>query len=144
MVVAKKFQTTLTVRFRDADPAQVMFFGNLFDFAHDIFEQFIMAAGYKYQQWFSRGAYMVMVRHAEADFRAPFRPGTTFDVIVSVAQIRQTSFQMRYVFAKEGKVHGQVLMVHAVLDSSTQEKAALPPLMRERLTAYLDAGAATP
>lgn len=132
------FRTHLTIKFRDADPAQIMYFGNLVNFAHDAFEEFIVAAGYKYREWFSKHELMIPIRHAEADFLAPFVPGETYDVAVTVAQIRDTSFQMKYVFGKNGKAHGQVKMVHAVLDSKTMQKLAVPATMRERLTPYLE------
>lgn len=135
----KVFRTKLTIRFRDADPAQIMYFGNLPSFAHDAFEEFIVAAGYRYREWFSKGDYMVPIRHVETDYLAPFVPGETYEVVVTVAQIRDTSFQMKYVFRQGDKVHGQVKMVHAVLDMKTRQKAQLPVQMRERLGAYVEA-----
>lgn len=133
------FRTRFTLKFRDADPAQIMYFGNLVSFAHDAFEDFIVHAGYEYREWFSPDLHIVPIRHAEADFLSPFRPGLTYEIDVTVAQIRETSFQMKYVFHREGKTHGQVKMVHAVLDPKTKSKMPLPSVMRERLTPYLEA-----
>lgn len=132
------FRTTLKIKFRDADPAQIMYFGNLTNFAHDAFEEFIVAAGYGYREWFSKHDLMIPIRHSEADYLAPFLPGETYDVAVTVAQIRETSFQMKYVFQKNGTTHGQVKMVHAVLESKSMRKTPVPPLMRERLQPYLE------
>lgn len=134
----KDFRTQIRIRFRDADPAQIMYFGNLPSFAHDAFEEFIVAAGYRYREWFSKGDYMIPIRHVEVDYLAPFVPGETYEVIVTVAQIRDTSFQMKYVFQQGNKVHGQVKMVHAVLDMHTKQKTSVPVQMRERLAVYLE------
>lgn len=136
--MAEVFHTTLRLKFRDADPAQIMYFGNLFSLAHDAFEEFIVAAGYAWKEWFSKGEYMIPIRHAESDFLSPFRPGETYDVAVTIAQMRETSFQVKYVFTKDGRTHGIVKMVHAVLSMATKEKTPLPTIMRERLGRYLE------
>lgn len=130
------YRTQIKIRFGDADPAQIMYFGNIFDFAHTCFEEFVVAAGYTWAEWFKPTEVIVPIRHAEADFLAPFRPGETYDVEVTVAQMRETSFQMLYRFSKDGKPNGQVKMVHAVLDRS-MKKVTIPASMRARLEPYL-------
>lgn len=132
------FRSRFTLKFRDADPAQIMYFGNLFNFAHDAFEEFVVHAGYTYREWFSKDLHIIPIRHAEADFLAPLRPGLTYEIDVVVALMRETSFQMKYTFLHEGRVHGQVKMVHSVLDPKTMEKMPLPQTMRERLTPFLE------
>src|ERR1700692_3840663 len=111
-----KFQTKTTITFRQADPAQIMYFANVFSLAHDTFEQFIVAAGYTWEEWFSTNTHMIPIRHAEADYKAPFRPGSTYDVTAEVAALSTTSFKMKYSFSKDGKLHATVFMVHAVLN----------------------------
>lgn len=134
------YHTKFTLKFRDADPAQIMYFGNLFSIAHDAFEEFIVAAGYKYHEWFSKTEHMIPIRHAEADFLAPFVPGFTYDIEMGVAEMRETSFTMKYTFRSRDKVHGTVLMVHAVLDPQTKQKMKIPAIMRSRLEKYLVPG----
>jgi acyl-CoA thioester hydrolase/1,4-dihydroxy-2-naphthoyl-CoA hydrolase len=136
--MAQVFKTQFKVKFRDGDPAQIMYFGNLFSFAHDAFEEFIVAAGYAWSEWFRGGDLMIPIRHAESNFLAPFTVGQTYDIAVTVAQIRDTSFQMKYVFTKDGRKHAELTMVHAILDAKKMSKAELPAQMRERLTAYLE------
>jgi YbgC/YbaW family acyl-CoA thioester hydrolase len=131
------FRTTFTVKFRDADPAQIMYFGNLPHFAHDAFEEFIVATGYKYSEWFSKHEFMIPIRHLEVDYLAPLIPGQKYEISVDVAEIRQTSFKMRYTFSKNNKEHGIVKMVHTVLDSASLNKVSLPEIMRQRLSKFL-------
>lgn len=102
-MAANPFRTRFTLKFRDADPAQIMYFGNLPSLAHDAFEEFIVHAGYQYREWFSPDHHVIPIRHMEADFLSPFRPGLTYEIDVTVAQIRDTSFQMKYVFHREEK-----------------------------------------
>ncbi|XGC81349.1 acyl-CoA thioesterase [Bdellovibrio bacteriovorus] len=132
------FHTTKTITFRDSDPAGIMFFGNIFAFSHDAFEEFIVAAGYTYKEWFGQRDYLIPIRHTEADFLAPFFPGESYDVAATVASIGETSFKMKYVFSKKAKPHAIVSMVHAVVDGKTMQKTALPPTMKTRLEKYLE------
>ncbi|MGZ3744821.1 MAG: acyl-CoA thioesterase [Pseudobdellovibrionaceae bacterium] len=133
-----KFRTQIHIKFREADPAQIMYFANLFNLAHDVFEEFIVAAGYQYKEWFSPLEHMVPIRHVEADYLAPFIPGQNYEVSAGVVQLGETSFKMAYRFEQNGKLHGTVYMVHAVLNSQTKVKMRLPDLMKQRLSPYLE------
>lgn len=139
----KVFRTQKTLTFKEADPAGIMFFGNIFGFAHDAFEPFIVEAGYTYQEWFGQRDVIIPIRHTEADFKSPFRPGQTYDIAVTVASFGETSFKMRYVFTQKEKLHGTVTMVHSVLDGKTHQKLALPALMKSRLEPYLESQGAS-
>jgi len=133
-----KFHTKTRIKFRDADPAQIMYFANIFSLAHDAFEEFIVAAGYRYEEWFSKTDHLIPIRHAEADYKSPFLPGQTYEVKVAVASLGTTSFKMKYEFIQGSRHHATVYMVHAVLDPKTREKMPLPKVMRERLAPYLE------
>lgn len=132
------FRTQRTITFREGDPARIMFFGNIFGFAHDAFEQFIVAAGYTWKEWFHNPDFIIPIRHTEADFLAPFMPGETYDIAVSVASFGETSFKMKYIFSQNNRTHSAVTMVHSVLDSKTKAKTALPFTMKSRLEKYLE------
>lgn len=133
------FHAKKTLTFREADPAGIMFFGNIFAFAHDAFEEFIVSAGYTYQEWFGQQELIIPIRHTEANYLAPFFPGQTYDIAVTVARLGDTSFQMKYNFSKDGKSHAVVTMVHSVAHKATMQKAALPALIRSRLEPYVEA-----
>lgn len=134
----KVFRTKKTITFREADPAGIMFFGNIFAFAHDAFEEFIVAAGYTWKEWFGSREYIIPLRHTESNFLAPFEPGETYDVTVSVASFGETSFKMKYVYTKGDRTHAIVTMVHSVLDGKSKQKTALPAVMKSRLEPYLE------
>ena len=132
------FRTKKTVTFREADPAGIMFFGNIFAFAHDAFEEFIRAAGYQYAEWFRQRDFLIPIRHTEGDFMIPFVPGDTYDVSVTVASFGQTSFKMKYAFTQDGRNFAIVTMVHAVLDGKTMQKTSIPFVMKSRLEPFLE------
>ncbi|HEY8269272.1 MAG TPA: thioesterase family protein [Pseudobdellovibrionaceae bacterium] len=132
------FKTQIRIKFREADPAQIMYFANLFSLAHDVFEEFILATGYQYQEWFSPLHHIIPLRHVEADYLAPLLPGQSYEVTAMVTNLGETSFKMAYKFAQNGKLHGTVSMVHVILDPKTKAKMILPDLMKRRLSPYLE------
>ncbi len=132
------FYTQKNITFREADPAQIMFFGNVFDFAHDCFEQFVQATGYSWKEWFQDPQIATPIRHTDADFRAPFLPGEAYDIAVTVTHLGETSFKMKYVFSQQSRVHALVNMVHTAIDIQTKQKIALPALLRERFGRFLE------
>ncbi|MEN0058787.1 MAG: hypothetical protein AAGB31_08125 [Bdellovibrio sp.] len=62
------FRTKKTLTFKEADPAGIMFFGNIFGFAHDAFEEFIVAAGYSHREWFKQKDFLIPIRHTASDY----------------------------------------------------------------------------
>ncbi|MGZ3769220.1 MAG: acyl-CoA thioesterase [Bdellovibrio sp.] len=136
------FRTKKTLKFRESDPAGIMFFGNIYGFAHDAFEEFIVSAGYKYEEWFKEKEYIIPIRHSEADFLAPLIPGKTYDISVTVESFGETSFKMKYVFSSSdaGKEKGHVIvrMVHSFVLVKTMQKAPIPEIVKTRLQPYLE------
>lgn len=134
------FITERTIRFHEADPVQIMYFANIFSFAHEAYEDFISQTGYTWSEWFKTKKYLIPIRHAEADFKSPFLPGDTYKIEVFVASFGTTSFKMKYKFTDKmtGKLHAEVKMVHAVLEANTLKKVPLPEIMKQRLSPFLE------
>lgn len=133
----KVFKTQRTLTFREADPANVMFFANVFALAHDAFEKFVIEAGFSWQEYFQNSDFAIPLRHAESDFLAPFFPGETYDISAVVLGFGQSSFKMRYTFSKDDKTHAVVTLVHAVFSLKTREKIPLPQIIKTRFEKYL-------
>ena len=133
----KRFKQQIPIRFRQADPAGILFFGNVPGMAHDCFEDFILDAGITWKEWFESESFIVPIRHLECNFHSPFVPGKSHSVEASVAQIKETSFQMKYVFSTERGICAEVTMVHAFLDKKSKQKVSVPDAIRTRLEKYL-------
>lgn len=130
------FKTSVRIHFREADPAGILFFGNILGLTHDVFEQFIEAAGFKYSDWFERQDIIVPIRHSEVDFLAPFKPGYSYDVTASVVKISDSSFQVKYTYSSANGPHATVSMVHTYLNGKTKQKIQIPDGDRKRLEAF--------
>ncbi len=137
--MATHFQKEILLRFREADPAGILFFGNVFSLAHDCFEDFIQAAGFTWKEWFETKDYLIPIRHTECNYLKPFRPGESYRIQASVARLGDSSFQMKYVFSQDSQVHAEVRMTHTFMDARSKSKISVPDLVRERLKVYLDA-----
>ena len=136
--MTKVFKTNVTATFREADPAQIMFFGNIFGWAHDTFEKWIIEAGYQWKDWFKNTEYMIPIRHTHADFSKPFYPGETYQIEARVKAFGSTSFTMKYVFLSPAGQHAVVEMVHVVLDGKTHKPIPVPEPIRKKFLPYLE------
>lgn len=135
--MAKSFTREIQIRFREADPAGILYFGNIFSLAHDSFEEFIQSTGVAWKDWFKKGPYIVPIRHAESDFLSPFIPGEKYQIVVSVAAITESSFRMRYEFRAGARIHARVKMVHTFVDSQNKTKIQVPDSVKKLLAPYL-------
>jgi acyl-CoA thioester hydrolase/1,4-dihydroxy-2-naphthoyl-CoA hydrolase len=130
------YSTTVKIRFREADPAGILFFGQIAGITHDVFEEFVQHIGFSWKEWFSSGPWGTPIRHLSCDFRAPFFPGQTYEVQVSTKKIGESSFTMHYQYQRDDKIHAVVEVVHAIIDGNTFTKRQIPQIIVERLSPY--------
>lgn len=136
--MSQKFNKTIQIKFRDADPAGILFFGNLLALSHDCFEDFIAAVGITWKEWFTVTDFMIPIRHTETNYLAPMPAGEIFVIEASVASLGETSFKMKYQFKKSDKVHAEAMIVHAFMSAKTKQKMPIPETLRKKLSVYLE------
>lgn len=132
----QKFKTTVRLKFRETDPAGIMYFANIFSLAHDAFEEFIVATGFTWKEWFEPKQFAVPIRHAESDYVKPLKGGDEYEILVSVLAFGNTSFTVRYEFMSSGSLHATVKTVHSMLDIKKFTKVQIPADYRTRLEKY--------
>ena len=113
-------------------------FGNIFGWAHDTFEKWIVAAGYQWKDWFKNPQYVIPIRHTEADYLKSFYPGETYQVEAQVKAFGATSFTLKYVFSSPAGVHAVVEMVHVVLHGKSFQAIPIPDSIRQKFSPYLE------
>lgn len=144
------FISQIEVRFGDCDPAGIMFFPRIFEFAHSVFEEFIEHTQIGWSQWFRKGPFIVPLRHVNSDFFRPFLPGRKYQVHSYVSKLGSSSFEMTYEFfgtasgqagdanfQGELPLHARVQMVHVFADSTTKTKIEIPEDLRKKLSVFL-------
>lgn len=152
------FQASFRARFRHADPAGILFFANVFEIAHDIYEDFVAHLGWTWEQWFQNPDWAVPIRHASCDFKRPMTASHSYHVSVFAERIGESSFTLKYIFTEplhrnddNNRVHPdnpdntyndgdgganvccEVSIVHAFYDKKRRSKTAIPSEIRDRL-----------
>ena len=135
------FATTILVRFGDLDAAGIAYYPRLVNFLHESFEDFFSGhVGQPYPEIFRAGLGFPTVK-LEMEFLSPVHYGDQVRVAVVVEKIGISSVQIRY----EGSVSGTPVFkarnVHVVVDMKTFRPTPLPPFLRERFEAAMEAGA---
>lgn len=121
------------MRFGDCDPAGVIFYPRAFELAHAAVEEFLRAA-IGGDAWFSSAVYAFPIRHAEADFLAPMKPGETFRVRVSVQQTGTTSMTFVAEFTDSaGLAAARVRTVQVAVDRASGKATAIPAEVLSKL-----------
>ena len=134
------YSKEIIIRFREADPAGILWFGNILPLVHDTFEDFIVHSGFTWKEWFTVGQYLIPIRHLNIDFLSPFIPGNKYVVNAGIESMSESSFKMKYEFLSlenQNTVHAQVSMVHTFLDANTKQKISLPAKVRSLLKEQL-------
>lgn len=131
------FETTVTIRFEDADPAGIVFYPRAIALAHGVIEDLIRETALGWHGWFENHGLAAPVRHAEADFLAPMRAGETLQARAWVDKLGDTSGTFVVEFSgRDGLVRARVRTVHVLLDRATQKPVTLTSEVREALVPF--------
>ena len=126
------FQTNVTIRFEDADPAGVIFYSRALALAHAAVENLIRQSPLGWDAWFASPTYAAPLRRAEADFFLPMRPGETFTARVTVEKLGNTSITFLVEFTDAaGNPAARIRTTHVLIDKSTGQPIPLTGPIRE-------------
>jgi acyl-CoA thioesterase FadM len=125
------WETTVMIRFEDADPAGVVFYPRAIALAHGVVEDMIRQSAIEWTGWFASSAHAAPLRRAEAEFLRPMRPGESFIARAKVEKLGDTSVTFGVGFyAKDGAPAAQVTTVHVLISKATGRPAPLTPEIR--------------
>ncbi|MCK5565305.1 MAG: acyl-CoA thioesterase [Planctomycetes bacterium] len=126
-----KYQTK--VRLHHTDAAGVIFFSNLFVFAHECYESFIEQTK-SFALFLEEGLHLVPIVHAEADYLLPIGLSQTLEIEMTLRNIGTTSFEIDYDIKNENKeTAATAKTVHVVLDAKIKESTEIPQEIRDIL-----------
>lgn len=136
------FRRTVTIRFDEADARGVLFYGRVQALAHRVFEDFVVSELVeRWEDWFESAAFVAPIKHAEATFHRPMRPGHQYDVELSVTKIGDSSFEVRSVFVDRAGAApvlcAEARIVKAFADPASWTKIPIPSAIRARLLLHL-------
>jgi 4-hydroxybenzoyl-CoA thioesterase len=131
------FEHAIRVRFHQADPAGVLFYGRLFELVEETYEELCRAAGLDIDAMMQLRGSTTPVVHLEADFRTPIAVGETVVVRAVVERVGSTSITVGYTLVGSGgEVRATARIVHVHVDAATWRTTPIPDDVRARLEAF--------
>jgi len=136
------FSRVVTVRFDEGDPRGILFYGRVQELAHRVFEEFVVAELVaRWEDWYLADDFIVPIRHAEATFHRPMRPGHAYEAQLSVTKVGESSFEVRVRFVEvetlDPLVCAETRVSHVFADPRRFQKIPIPSAFRSRLEAHL-------
>ena len=132
------FAAEFPVRFQDVDAGGVLFFGRIYDYCHQAYEELWGSEGVDRAHFFAGAEYLVPIAHSEADYRSPIRHGERIRVRIGVARVGKASFELSYcVTGPDGGVRVEARTVHAFVDRATMKPIPIPEQLRAILLRHL-------
>ncbi|HYJ33637.1 MAG TPA: thioesterase family protein [Candidatus Binatia bacterium] len=133
-------RASLLVRFQDVDAAGVLFFGRIYDYCHQAYEELWAAAGVDRAWIFSGADFLIPIAHSEADYKAPLRHGERVDVLVDVTHVGRASFHLAFRVTGpngDGDLRATAKTVHAFVARETMRPIPIPEELRVFLLRHL-------
>lgn len=128
-------QQPVIIRFEDADPAGVVFYPRAIALAHAVVEDLIRQSAIGWDAWFNSPTHAAPLRHAEADFFFPMKPGQHFVAKARVEKIGNTSVGFLVAFTDDAdRVAAEVRTVHVLVEKATGQPLPLDDQMRRALS----------
>ncbi|MEW5796891.1 MAG: thioesterase family protein [Candidatus Zixiibacteriota bacterium] len=128
-----------TIKLYDTDAAGIVFFGNYFRLAHDVYQTFLEEHGIRFADVLGEGRLLLPIVHAEADYTKPLVVGDKVAITLNCAGISTHSFVLDYEMMRDGSLSaGKVSTVHVLIDRASNTKTPLPDKLRRALETILE------
>jgi acyl-CoA thioesterase FadM len=136
------FRRPVTIRFEEADARGVLFYGRLQALAHHVWEDFVVSQLVeRWEDWFESRDFVAPIKHAEATYHRPLRPGHHYVAELAIAKVGESSFEVVTKFldesTSEAVLCAEARVVKVLADPNTWKKIAIPAGIRERLLRHL-------
>lgn len=131
--MSRAYRYTTRVRFHDADPAGIAFFGRLFTWCHDAYEELMREGGVPLHELVA-GDVGLPLASASAEFSRPLPHGAALTVEVRVAELKPKGFTLEHtVLGEGGEPCARLMTAHVAFSRAARRPVPLP----ERVTALL-------
>jgi YbgC/YbaW family acyl-CoA thioester hydrolase len=133
------FAIAFPIRFQDVDAGGVLFFGRIYDYCHQAYEEFWGSEGIDRAHFFAGAEYLVPIAHSEADYRLPIRYGERIQIRVDVTRVGRASFTLRYhVTGRDpNDLRVEASTAHAFVNRATMKPIPIPEPLRAILLRHL-------
>jgi len=136
--VTPVFRRTITIRFEEADARGVLFYGRLQALAHHVWEDFVVAELVdRWEDWFESREFVAPIKHAEATYHRPLRPGHQYVAELTIGKVGESSLEVVTRFLDESGPEpvlcAETRVVIVLADPIAWKKIPIPAGVRERL-----------
>ncbi len=132
----------LFIHFDDADPAKIVFFGNYYRLAHRAMELTLPQWGLQWDDFFRFPGVGFPVRHSEAEYFRPIRPGQPIFATVYPEKLGESSITFRTELRESRDPQSPLLaivkVVHVAVDFNSRQKAKVPEHLRKAMEPHLN------
>ena len=127
----------IKINFFDCDPAGILFYARVFQICHSAYESMIASFLLKEDYW-NNEEYVVPISSSEAKYLKPIKYGETITIELTVAQLRNCSFELEYLCKNEkGEVCAEVKTIHVFVDKKTWKKNEINQEVRAGLEKFI-------
>ncbi len=128
------FSSEYRIKFGQCDPGGIMYFAELFNMAHWIYEDFLQES-LPDINYFEHETLAIPLIHAEADYFKPLKLHQKVVLKMEVAEIKTTSFTLITNFSDNSDSEAaKVKTVHVCVNKENFEKTKIPDELRALLT----------
>ncbi len=128
------------IHFHECDPAGIVYFGHVFTFCHEAYEELMRTGGQAIETLLT-GPCVYPLRHVEADYSAPMRMGDLVTIGITLGKLSERSFRVEFtVTSEQGVLLAKAAHVHVAVDRETMRPVAIPEALRGVLGQHLVAG----
>lgn len=131
-------RTEAFVHFDDGDPAGIVMFANYFRMAHRALELALEISKIPWSEWYDHPTWGVPLRHVEADYRQPLKPGQKIWIDISVIHLGDSSVKLRFELkTKSEQLLAVVKTTHVFINKYNLKKLSIPNHLRAFLSQHL-------
>ena len=124
-----------TVKLQHTDAAGLLFFANYFMIIHSAYEDLLESVGLSMDYFIHKADYLVLLAHAEADYKMPLFLGQKMSVELKIEKIGHTSFVVSYSIKNDkNQVTATAKTVHVAADKKTMHKIPIPTELNAALS----------
>lgn len=118
------------VYYEDTDAGGIVYHANYLKFSERGRTEFLRALGYDHHQVRAEHNIMLVVRHAEIDYRASGKLDDLLDISTEVTEFGNSSMQMQHIISRGDTVLAEIKVV-IVAVSGIGKAARIPPQLRQ-------------
>jgi len=131
------FAVKIKTYFFDADPAGIIFYGNLFKYLHSAYEDFMKSLNMKRNYFFDE-EYVLPILQTEADYISPIKVGDELTIKIQVSKMKKSSFELSYkIYKQNNDLAATAKTVHVCVTKSNFKKSELPKELNDKLKKHM-------